>query len=556
MLKSLSIRNVILIDKLDLDFSGGFSVLSGETGAGKSILLDSLGLLLGQRAEVSMIRPKCDKLSVSGCFEYADKDGKLAAICAEHNLDFEREILIARSLSLDGRSKIFFNDQPITLKLLKEIGALLVEVHGQFDNQGLLNPATHLSVLDSYGKYDTALGELKQAFEFYKAAQKKRIAAEEELKSAQEDEENLRHWIREFSTIKPRDNELAELEQKRQFMMSAEKLIENFNAAYRALNNPSQSVRDCLRQAQSAIARINGMTADKYGEIYELLDTALVNAEEATDEIETALSAVNVSEEEINAAEERLFALKDLARKHHTTVEDLPNVWQNMESKLLHLERGADDLNALLRAEKQARENYILKADIVHQERVSAASRLDKAMQKELPALKMEKAAFMTQVLQKKEESAWNESGYDEVCFMVSTNVGTPYGSLNKIASGGELARFMLALKVNLGQAGMVETMIFDEVDTGIGGATAQAVGAKLAQLGDNKQVLVVTHSPQVAAFSNNHYKVEKFNANGETTTKVRLLSANEKQEEVARMLSGEVISDEARAAAKVLIGA
>ena len=556
MLKSLSIRNVVLIDKLDLDFSGGFTVLSGETGAGKSILLDSLGLLLGQRADTAMIRQGCDKLSVSGCFEYADKDGALAALCAEHNLDFEREILITRSLSQDGRSKIFFNDQPITQKLLKEIGAFLVEVHGQFDNQGLLNPATHLNVLDGYGRYFTALNELKQAFAEYKTAQKNRIEAEEILKTAQEDEENLRHWIKEFATIKPRENELEELERKRQYMMSSEKLIENFNAAYRALNNQSQSVRDCLRQAQSAIARINGITGDKYDGIYEILDTALVNVEEASGEIETALGEINISEDEINATEERLFTLKDLARKHHTTVEDLPTVWHNMEDKLLHLERGADDLNGLIRAEKQARENYVLKADIVHQERIAAAQKLDKAMKNELPALKMEKAEFMTQVLKKQEENTWNESGYDDVCFMVSTNIGTPFGSLNKIASGGELARFMLALKVNLGQAGSVDTMIFDEVDTGIGGATAQAVGEKMAKLGEVKQVLAVTHSPQVAAFGFSHYKVEKFSADNVTTTTVRLLSANEKQEEIARMLSGEVISDEARAAAKVLIGA
>lgn len=555
MLKSLSIRNVILIDKLDMDLSAGFTVLSGETGAGKSILLDSLGLLLGQRAEVSMIRQGCDKLSVSGCFEYADKDGALARLCQEHELEFEREILISRILAQDGRGKIFFNDQPITQKLLKEIGAFLVEVHGQFDNQGLLNPATHLSVLDGYGHYEVALNELKQAYAQYKTAQKKRAEAEESLNAAQAEEENLRHWIKEFSAVKPHENELEELEQKRQYMMNSEKLIENFNAAYRALHNPAQSVRDGLRQAQSAVARINGMTGDKYGGIYEILDTALVNAEEAADEIENALGEVNISEEEINAVEERIFTLKDLARKHHTTVEELPQVWREMENQLLHLERGADDLLGLQRAEKQARENYLLKAETVHQERVAAAAKLDKAMMRELPTLKMEKAAFMTQI-DKKPENAWGETGYDEVCFMVSTNPGTPYGSLNKIASGGELARFMLALKVNLGQAGLVETMIFDEVDTGIGGATAQAVGEKLAKLGENKQVLVVTHSPQVAAFSRSHYKVEKSSKSTTTTTTVRLLSATEKQEEIARMLSGEVISNEARAAAKVLIGA
>ena len=555
MLKSLSIRNVILIDKLDLDLSGGFTVLSGETGAGKSILLDSLGLLLGQRAETSMIRQGCDKLSVCGAFEYADKDGALAQLCAEHELDFEHDILINRTLSQDGRGKIFFNDQPITQKLLKEIGAFLVEVHGQFDNQGLLNPATHLHVLDNYGHYTEIINELKQAFARYKEAQKKRIAAEELLQIAQAEEENLRHWVQEFAVIQPRENELEELEQKRQLMMNAEKLAENFNAAYHALNGSAQSVRDYLRQAEAAVSRVNGMTGDKYANIYEMLDTALVNAAEASDEIENALGDISLNQNEADSVEERLFALKDLARKHHVTVEDLPRVWHEMEDKLLHLERGADDLNALLRAEKQAFEHYVAKADAVHAARMEAAEKLDVAMQKELPALKMEKAVFQTQI-NKKAENAWNETGYDDVCFMVSTNVGTPFGSLSKIASGGELARFMLALKVNLGQAGLVETMIFDEVDTGIGGATAQAVGEKLARLGEDKQVMVVTHSPQVAAFGAHHYKVEKFNTGSTTTTSVRLLSASEKREEIARMLSGEVISDEARAAAEVLIGA
>lgn len=555
MLKSLSIRNVILIDKLDLDLSGGFTVLSGETGAGKSILLDSLGLLLGQRAETSMIRSGCDKLSVSGTFEYADKDGGLARLCAEHELEYEHDILISRTLSQDGRGKIFFNDQPITQKLLKEIGAFLVEVHGQFDNQGLLNPATHLSVLDGYGRYPTALSALKQAYACYKEAQRAREIAEKNLTDAQTEEENLRHWVQEFAVIKPRENELDELEQKRQLMMNAEKLADNFSAAYQSLNGSAQSVRDSLRQAESAISRINGLTDDKFVNIYEMLDAALVNATEASNEIENALGEINVNQNEADSVEERLFTLKDLARKHHVTVEDLPNTWHEMEEKLLHLERGADDLIELKRAEKQAFDEYVLKADAVHLERIAAAEKLDAAMRRELPALKMEKAVFQTQI-NKKAENMWNENGYDDVCFMVSTNVGTPFGSLSKIASGGELARFMLALKVNLGQAGAIETMIFDEVDTGIGGATAQAVGEKLAQLGANKQVLVVTHSPQVAAFGAHHFKVEKFNADGATTTTVRLLSVTEKQEEIARMLSGEKISDEARAAAKVLIGA
>lgn len=555
MLKSLSIRNVILIDKLDLDLQDGFTVLSGETGAGKSILLDSLGLLLGQRAEVSMIRQGCEKLTVSGCFEIKNNSGGLADLCSEHDLELEHEIIISRSLTQDGRGKIFFNDQPITQKLLKEIGGYLVEIHGQFDNQGLLNAATHLGVLDAYGDYGKKMEELRQAYAHYKEAAKKRRDVEKELETALAEEENLRHWLQEFAAVEPRENELEELEQKRRLMMNSEKIVENFDAAYKALNNQMQSVHSALRQAQAAVARVNGMTENKYAGIYEILDTALVNASEASDEIENALGEINLNQNDINAVEERLFILKDLARKHHTTVEDLPNVWRNMEDKLQKIEHGSDDLYELQQAEKKAKENYIAKADAVHNERLAAAGRFDKAIMAELPSLKMEKAVFKTQIAAR-EENLWNETGYDEVSFMVSTNPGTPFGSLSKIASGGELARFMLALKVVLGKTGSVETMIFDEVDTGIGGATAQAVGDKLARLGEVKQVLVVTHSPQVAAYSRQHYKVEKHSKDGITTTTLYLLDERQKQEEIARMLSGEVISDEARAAARVLIGA
>ena len=553
MLKSLSIRNVVLIDKLDLDFQNGFSVLSGETGAGKSILLDSVGLLLGKRAEVGMIRSGCDKLSVCGSFEIADKKGELAALCAEYDLDFEHEIIIKRTLNQDGKGKIFFNDQPITQKLLKEIGAYLVEIHGQFDNQGLLNPATHLSVLDNYGAYPEKITAMKAAFAVYKKAKDNRVNAEEKIVQAKADEENLRHWVDEFQKMQPRKNELEELEEKRRQMMNAEKILENLDSAYKAMNQGG--VQSAIRQAQTAISRVNALLNGKFDNIYALLDTALVNADEAGEEIENASNEISLNQNELDAVEERLFALKALARKHNTTVEELPLVWQQMEESLRNLERGEDDIENLRKLEEIAYKDYVKKATEVSQVRLAAALRLDGKIQAELPDLKMEKARFMTQI-STKPENQWNENGRDDVCFMVSTNPNTPYGSISKIASGGELARFMLALKVNLAQTSQVETMIFDEVDTGIGGATAQAVGEKLAKLGEQVQVLVVTHSPQVAAQSKYHYKVEKTTVDNVTTTSLRELSAAEKTEEVARMLSGEHITNEARAAAKVLIGA
>lgn len=553
MLKSLSIRNVVLIDKLDLDFQNGFSVLSGETGAGKSILLDSVGLLLGKRAEIGMIRSGCDKLSVCGSFEIADKKGELAALCAEYDLDFDHEIIIKRTLNQDGKGKIFFNDQPITQKLLKEIGSYLVEIHGQFDNQGLLNPATHLSVLDNYGAYPEKITAMKAAFAVYKKAKDERVNAEEKIAQAKADEENLRHWVDEFQKMQPRKNELEELEEKRRQMMNAEKILENLDSAYKAMNQGG--VQSAIRQAQTAISRVNALLNGKFDNIYALLDTALVNADEAGEEIENASNEISLNQNELDAVEERLFALKALARKHNTTVEELPLVWQQMEESLRNLERGEDDIENLRKLEEIAYKDYVKTATEVSQARLAAALRLDGKIQAELPDLKMEKARFMTQI-STKPENQWNENGRDDVCFMVSTNPNTPYGSISKIASGGELARFMLALKVNLAQTSQVETMIFDEVDTGIGGATAQAVGEKLAKLGEQVQVLVVTHSPQVAAQSKYHYKVEKTTVDNVTTTSLRELSAAEKTEEVARMLSGEHITNEARAAAKVLIGA
>ena len=553
MLKSLSIRNVVLIDKLDLDFQNGFSVLSGETGAGKSILLDSVGLLLGKRAEVGMIRSGCDKLSVCGSFEIADKKGELAALCAEYDLDFEHEIIIKRTLNQDGKGKIFFNDQPITQKLLKEIGSYLVEIHGQFDNQGLLNPATHLSVLDRYGVYPEKITALKTAFAVYKKAKDNRVNAEAKIAQSKADEDNLRHWVDEFQKMQPRENEQEELEEKRRQMMNAEKILENLDAAYKALNQGG--VQSALRQAQAAISRVNVLLNGKFDNIYSLLDTALVNADEVGEEIEASSNEISLNQNELDAVEERLFALKALARKHNTTIEELPQVWQQMEENLRNLELGEDDIENLRKLEEAAYKDYVKKATEVSQARLAAALRLDGKIQAELPDLKMEKARFMTQI-STKPENQWNENGRDDVCFMVSTNPNTPYGSISKIASGGELARFMLALKVNLAQTSQVETMIFDEVDTGIGGATAQAVGEKLAKLGEQVQVLVVTHSPQVAAQSKYHYKVEKTTVDNVTTTSLRELSAAEKTEEVARMLSGEHITDEARAAAKVLIGA
>lgn len=552
MLQSLSIRNVVLIDKLDLDFNRGLSVLTGETGAGKSILLDSLGLVLGNRAETSLIRFGEDKLSVTAVFDLPAEQNPLWALWQENELDVEGELIIKRTLSRDGKSKIFINDQAVSLKLLKDIGKYLVEVHGQFDNQGLLNPANHLSVLDAYGNYPDLLNRVKNTYLAYKTTRQQRIQAEADIAKAKQDEENLRHWVKELEAAATYEEEEAELSQRRSELMNAEKIIENLSYAYNVLTE-GNDVQSALRHAQAALDKAAAHVEGKYDEIIAALDRALIETSEAVSQIETASENISMNTNELENIESRLFMLKGLARKHQVLVEELPQVLQNFKNQLNTIELGEEGIENLRKAEQEARLSYVKAANELSAARVAAAEKLDKNVMHELPPLKMEKAKFVTQI-NKVEDSSWNETGFDSVAFTVATNPNSPQGPINKIASGGELARFMLALKVNLAQSSSVASMIFDEVDAGVGGATAQAVGERLARLAQGVQVMVVTHSPQVASRGNNHFKVEKSTVDNVTTTTVRELSENERCEEIARMLAGEIITDEARAAANVLI--
>jgi len=554
MLQSLSIRNVVLIDKLDLDFKSGLSVLTGETGAGKSILLDSLGLVLGNRAETSLIRQGEDKLSVTAQFSLQKQTPALRALLDEYEIEADDELLIKRSLTRDGKGKIFINDQPAGAKLLKEIGKYLVEVHGQFDNQGLLNPANHLDVLDAYGAYKPLVERTAAAFAAYKKARAARQEAEKNIARAKEDEENLRHWVDELEKMNPRPDEEDELGKKRQEMMNAEKIIDSLNYAYGALTERAD-VQGAIRSAQSAMDKANTLVDGRYQTIIDMLDQALIDISETVNELEEVSHNVSLNQNELENIEERLYALRGLARKHNVAVSDLPQTLADFRNRLSTIELGEEGIAALRKAEDTAKLDYVKAANELSSARQAAALQLDNKVMSELPPLKMEKARFVT-VVEKMDESGWSEKGFNNVYFTVATNPNSPQGPLNKIASGGELARFMLALKVNLAQSSSVATMIFDEVDAGVGGATAQAVGERLARLARDVQVLVVTHSPQVAACGNNHFKVEKSTADNITTTTVRELTKIEKSEEIARMLAGEVITDAARAAAKVLIGA
>ena len=552
MLRSLHIRNVVLIDKLDLEFGQGLSVLTGETGAGKSILLDSLGLVLGNRAETGLIRCGEDKLSVTAVFDNQSANILLQKLLNENELDGGDEIIIKRTLDKSGKGKIFVNDHPISLKLLKEIGSMLVEVHGQFDNQGLLNQANHRGVLDAWGQYSDLLYQTSLSWNEYHYAQSMRRKAEDDLVKAKEEEENLKHWVKELERINPEHGEEGELTNRRQELMNSEKIIESLNYAYQSING-NCDVTSAIRHAQSAIDKANRYVNGKYDDIYEALDRALSEISEVSDRIENASSDISFNSVEQENIDSRLFALKDLARKHGVAVDDLEYTLADFKQKLSSIELGEELINSLRKTEQEKRLKFLECAGLLHSTRVDMANKLDEQIMKELPPLKMEKAKFLTQI-EKTEESKWNEFGFENVNFTVSTNPNSPQGPLGKIASGGELARFMLALKVNLAQSSQVGTMVFDEVDAGIGGATAQAVGERLSKLGADVQVLVVTHSPQVAAQGKQHYKVEKATQGNITTTSVFQLKGNERREEIARMLAGATISDEARAAADALL--
>lgn len=549
MLTRLFIHNVVLIEKLDLRFEKGLTIFSGETGAGKSVLLSSLAMVLGGRADISMIRSGADKLCVEATFEVGSENKSFWNLMKENELETENgEVVIKRSLSADGKSKIFISDQSVTLKLLKQIGETLAEINGQFESVGLLKESTHGDVLDAYGNYKEELLETAEDFKHFKKT-KERL--EEEQKIYEEnvrDQEVLEHYCTELLNAGLYEGEEKELLQKRAEMMNAEKLSTYLNEAYRFVGG--EEISGAVRRTLSAIERANVLTNGKYENIENLLNTALSSFDEACSEIEKSTADLNFSENEINSVEERLFALKALARKHNVSIEELPDVLNQIRLKLQSIQNNAQSVEELQKEMSVAQEKYNRSASRLHEARLNTARILEKNVENELQFLKMEKAKFRVII----EEGSMSEKGNDAILFEAATNEGQPYGHLSKIASGGELSRFMLALKVSLsGQSG-VETLIFDEIDSGVGGAVAEAVGNRLYKLSQNVQVMAVTHSPQISAFSGTHFKVEKQARNGATLTTVRKLSETEKKEEIARMLSGETISDEARAAAEKLI--
>jgi DNA repair protein RecN (Recombination protein N) len=561
MLSALSIRDVVLIERLDLSFGTGLTVLTGETGAGKSILLDSLGLALGARAEAGLVRPGAEHASVSASF--APPPGHpICALLAEQGLDADDEVVLRRVLTKDGRSRAFINDQPVGVALLRRAGALLVEVQGQHEQIGLADPASHVALLDAFGAPRPLRDATATAWRDWRTASAALQAAQEAIAEAERDEAWLRHAVEELAGLAPQDGEEERLANERQRLQQGERRAEAIAAALSELaprDRRSSGPAASLRAASRALQRLVAPNQPDAVNPAAPAVAALERAEEALAEAESLLTRISADADAdprlLEQAEERLFALRAVARKHAATVPDLPALLDTLCTRLAALETGAAEVFALEQAVHRAREDYAESAALLGTARRVAANKLDRAVAKELPPLRLGKARFHAEVAAL-EEAGWGPGGADLVRFLIATNPGQELAPLGRIASGGELSRLMLALKVVLSSGSSVPTLVFDEVDADVGGATAAAVGERLTRVAERVQVLVVTHSPQVAARGSAHLRVSKLATRGRTATSVDHLDARERREEIARMLAGETVTEAARAAADDLLGA
>jgi DNA repair protein RecN (Recombination protein N) len=552
MLTGLSIRDVVLIESLDLEFGPGLGVLTGETGAGKSILLDALGLALGTRADSGLVRHGQAQAVVNVSFELPS-DHPARALLAENGLEGEagEPLVIRRIVRADGGSRAFVNDQSVSLALLRELGAMLVEVHGQHDDRGLLNPRGHRALLDAFGRIDTL--DAERAWRGWQEAEAELATAREQLDAALRDREWLEHAVTELTTLAPEAGEEEALAGLRANMQKGARLAEDISAVGQLLDG-SEGGLALLRQAVRRLERIGG-EHEKLEAALAALDRALIEASEAEDALEAAADAMAYDPARLEAAEARLFEIRALARKHRVEPDALPTLAADLSARLAALESGEQGLAALERAVRERRAVYEETAERVTEARTAAADRLDTAVARELAPLKLDAARFRT-AIELLTEPQWSGRGRDRVEFEVSTNPGAPFAPLTRIASGGELSRFILALKVALAERSDARTMIFDEIDRGVGGAVASAVGERLHRLAETAQLLVVTHSPQVAARGNRHLLIEKSHDGLVTRTGVQLLDEPRRREEIARMLSGAHVTDEARAQADRLLEA
>ncbi len=547
MLRSLSVTDLLLIESLDLEFRPGLNVLTGETGAGKSILLDCLGLVLGWRGRSDVVRSGAGQSEVAAEFDL-EPNHPAHAILLDAGLPGGATLILRRVTTADGRKTAFVNDRRATAETIRALAETLVEIHGQHDDNGLLNPKGHLDLLDEYAGLQEQRGSVRKLWHDWRSAEAALAAAAAELANSQRDAEFLRHSAAELSRLAPKSGEEAVLDSRRRLMQAAARIRADVAKAAQVLSLEAAegAVNDATRWLEAASGRAEG-TLDAP---LEALSRVAAELAEAQSGIDRALEALDFDPSALETTEERLFALRSLARKHAVLPDGLEELAGQFSARLEALELGADGIRGTRTAVTLARQTFDNAATELSASRHLAACRFDLAVQAELPPLKLERAQFVTRI----ENAEPGPDGIDNVAFMVATNPGTPAGPINRIASGGELSRFLLALKVSLHAKASGVTMIFDEIDRGVGGATADAVGRRLADLANGSQILVVTHSPQVAAKAAHHMLVAKSVAGGLARTTVTIVAENDRNDEIARMLSGDVITDAARAAARELL--
>jgi DNA repair protein RecN (Recombination protein N) len=554
MLTRLSIRDIVLIDRLDLDVTSGLSVLTGETGAGKSILLDAFALALGARGDVALVRQGVEKGQVTAAFELPPSH-PVRALMTANDIAADDELILRRVQFADGRTRAFVNDQPVSVQTLKILGAALVEIHGQHDERALVDAATHRALLDAFAGLDREAAAIELLWNALRAADSALVAQRAEVERAQREADWLRHAVAELSQLSPQQAEESALAERRTAMMQAEKVAGDLRDAHDAVAG-DQSPVPALAAAARRLQRRGAQVPALVEPALKALDVALSAIDEARGHLDAALRAADHDPKEQERIEERLFALRAAARKYNVPVDHLAALAERYGADLGLIDAGAQQLATLEASARQAQERYDAAATALSEQRKRAADKLDRAVNAELKPLKLDRARFTSEIATDPQSAG--PHGIDRIEFWVQTNPGTRPGPLMKIASGGELARFLLALKVVLADRGSAPTLIFDEIDTGVGGAVADAIGVRLARLARRAQVMAVTHAPQVAARADRHLLITKdaLDKGKRMATRVVEVAADKRREEIARMLAGAEITAEARAAAERLIKA
>ena len=554
MLARLSIRDIVLIERLDIDFGRGLAVLTGETGAGKSILLDAFALALGGRGDAGLVRNGAEQGQVTAVFD-VPKNHPAAKILSDNGLDDTGEMILRRVQFADGRTRAFLNDQAISVQTLKAVGGALVEIHGQHDERALVDAATHRRLLDAFAGLEKDVAQIEGLWTARRTARATLDEHREAMARAAREADYLRHASQELAQLRPEAGEETALAERRALMMQSEKIAEDLREAREAVgggHSPVTSLAAAVRRLERRAANSPKLIEPAV----RAIDAAINALEEADQHLNAALLAADFDPAELERIEERLFALRAAARKHSTPVDDLAALAKRFEAEVALIDAGADRLKLLEEAAAAADAAYAAAAKKLSAARAKAADKLNKAVNAELAPLKLDRAKFITQV--ETDEAAAGPQGCDRVEFWVQTNPGTRPGPLMKVASGGELSRFLLALKVVLSDRGSAPTLVFDEIDTGVGGAVADAIGARLARLAGKVQVMAVTHAPQVAARADQHLLITKdaLDKGKRVTTRVATLASDRRREEIARMLAGAEITAEARAAAERLLKA